>query len=191
MEGRKDFPKLRRPRKYMSLTGDLVLGRVVNRQGEQYRVDIGDRFEAHLQFYDFEGATKRNRPQLESNTLIYARVESCSKLMNPVVTCKSLTNKKSWASGEALFGVVKDGLVTECPIGLCQKLLSKEHAYILKDLGAIVAFEVIVGYNGRFWLNSRSQMNTILLANTLLKAESLSREDFAQLLARVQGLLVS
>jgi exosome complex component RRP40 len=191
MEGRKDFTKLRRPRKYMSMPGDLVLGRVINRQGEQYRVDIGDRFEAHLQFYDFEGATKRNRPQLEANTLIYARIESCSKLMSPVITCKSLSNKKSWASGEALFGVMKDGLVVECSIALCQKLLSKEHAYVLKDLGAIVAFEVVVGYNGRFWLNSRSQMNTILLANTLLKAESLEREEFQQLLGRVQSLLAS
>jgi exosome complex component RRP40 len=121
MEGRKDFPKTPRARKYMSKPGDLVIGRVIARQGDQYRIDLGDRFEAYLQFDDFEGATKRNRPQLEPNMLIYARIETCSKHMNPVITCKSITNKKSWASGESLFGVLKDGLVLDVPIVLCQR----------------------------------------------------------------------
>ena len=189
MEGRKDFTKLRRPRKYLSMPGDLVLGRVINRQGDQYRVDINDRFEAHLQFYDFEGATKRNKPTLEPNMLIYARVERCNPLMNPVITCKSISNKKSWASGEAMFGVLSDGLIVDCPIPLCQKLLSKEHAYILKELGSVTAFEVVVGYNGRFWVHSHSQIHTVLLVNTLLKAENCTRQEFEELLGRIRGLL--
>jgi exosome complex RNA-binding protein Rrp4 len=34
------------------------LGKVIGRAGEHYRVDIGNRFEALLHFYTFEGATK-------------------------------------------------------------------------------------------------------------------------------------
>ena len=120
MEGRKDFPTQQLPLKYFATRGDLVIGRVLSRQGDYIRVDIADRFEALLQYYDFEGATKKNRPRLDPNTIVYALVDRANPHMNTILTCKSVENKKSWSSGEAKFSPLSGGLVFECPISLCQ-----------------------------------------------------------------------
>ena len=107
--------------KYCSEIGDLVIGRVTERQGEHYRIDIDDRFEALLQYYDFEGATKRNRPIIEQGDLIYARILRTSINSNALLTCKSVNNKKTWSSGEAEFIPLIGGFNFSCPIALCQK----------------------------------------------------------------------
>jgi exosome complex component RRP40 len=108
------------PVKYCSETGDLVIGRIIDRQGEHYRVDIGDRFEALLQYYDFEGATKRNRPNIEPGDLIYAKVGRSSINSSAILTCKSTQNKKTWSSGEAEFIPLTSGYLIKCPVSLSQ-----------------------------------------------------------------------
>lgn len=108
------------PLKYCSEPGDLVIGRIIERQGEHYRVDLSDRFEGLLQYYDFEGATKRNRPTLEPGDLIYARVQRSSINSSAILSCKSSNNKKTWSSGEAEFGPLISGYCFNCPIRLCQ-----------------------------------------------------------------------
>ena len=35
----------------------------------------------------FEGATKRNRPNLKSGDVVYARVAAASRDMDPILTC--------------------------------------------------------------------------------------------------------
>mmetsp|Transcript_34404 Transcript_34404/g.60311 ORF Transcript_34404/g.60311 Transcript_34404/m.60311 type:complete len:186 (-) Transcript_34404:1285-1842(-) len=167
MEGRPDFPTSPAPRKYCAQPGDLVLGRVVGRAGEHYRIDIGDRFEALLQFYDFEGATKRNRPMLEPNMLIYARVQTADKHTQALLTCKSPTNPKSWFTGESQYGLVKSGLLVHVPVSVCQQLLSREGRSFLTEVGQLISFELIVGYNGRIWFNARDPYRVVLLSNAL------------------------
>lgn len=49
----------------MPANGDSVLGVVLNRGGEIYKVDIGASDVASLPWLAFEGATKRNRPDVE------------------------------------------------------------------------------------------------------------------------------
>ena len=114
------FCSRRCPAKYCSESGDLVIGRIVDRQGEHYRIDIGDRFDALLQYYDFEGATKRNRPILESGDLIYARVSHSSVNSNAMLTCKSANNKKTWSSGEAEFIPLISGYLISGSVALSQ-----------------------------------------------------------------------
>lgn len=167
MEGRPAFATSQVPRKYCAQTGDLVLGRVIGRTGEHYRVDIGDRFEALLQFYDFEGATKRNRPMLEPNSLVYARVASADRHSQAVLTCKSPTNPKSWFTGEAQYGLVKLGLLLKTPVTTCQQLLGSDGRGFMADVGQLISFELIVGYNGRIWLNAKDPYRVVLLANAL------------------------
>ena len=108
------------PIKYCSEVGDLVIGRIIDRQGEHYRVNIDDRFDALLQYYDFEGATKRNRPALEPGDIVYSRVLRTSINSSAILTCKSNTNKKTWTSGEAEFIPLIEGFVFSCAIALCK-----------------------------------------------------------------------
>jgi exosome complex component RRP40 len=121
MDQSQPFSSRTLPLKYCSEQGDLVIGRIIDRQGEHYRVDTGDRFESLLQYYDFEGASKRNRPSFESGDLVYSRVQRTSLNSGALLTCKSLTNKKTWSSGESEFGPLTGGYLMSVPISTCQK----------------------------------------------------------------------
>ena len=46
-----------------------------------YKLDINDRFEATLESVDFQGATKRNKPNLELGDLVYCKVEKSTSYM--------------------------------------------------------------------------------------------------------------
>ena len=175
-----DFTK-----KYTSKRGDLVIGRVLGRQGDYYQVDIGDRFIALLQYYDFEGASKRNRPHLDTGSLLYARVKKSSKHMNPVLSCSSHANKKTWSSGEAEFMEIRSGYLQECSIGLVQFLLGEEGQALLQRIGKKHKFSATIGHNGRLWIDSGSPRNTILIVNTLLAFEASTAEQREALVQRV------
>ena len=50
---------------YIPMKGDRVLGVVTKTTGRSYRVDIGSATQASLPELAFEGATKRNKPNLQ------------------------------------------------------------------------------------------------------------------------------
>ena len=50
---------------YVPAPQESVIGLVVGRSGEGWRVDIGSAHSASLDGLAFEGATKRNRPNLK------------------------------------------------------------------------------------------------------------------------------
>lgn len=50
---------------YVPLIGDVVIGLVVERFSEGYKVDLRAPTPASLNALAFEGATKRNRPHIE------------------------------------------------------------------------------------------------------------------------------
>lgn len=52
-------------KRYIPAAGDCVIGVVQSRAGEAYRVDIGSAQQALLPWLSFEGATKRNRPNIK------------------------------------------------------------------------------------------------------------------------------
>lgn len=51
---------------YVPAAQEFVVGVVTARLGEAYRVDIGSAQPATLDFLAFEGASKRNRPNLKA-----------------------------------------------------------------------------------------------------------------------------
>jgi hypothetical protein len=51
-------------RQYVPMVDDMVIGIIVERLGENYRVDIGSAAYATLPILGFDGATKKTRPQL-------------------------------------------------------------------------------------------------------------------------------
>jgi exosome complex component RRP40 len=54
---------------------------------DSYIVDVKGTSDAILGAYDFEGATKRNKPELQVGTLIYARVEDISIFLKTKLMC--------------------------------------------------------------------------------------------------------
>lgn len=49
---------------YVPATGEPVIGIVIVKTAENYRVDIGSALTASLSHLAFEGATKRNKPNI-------------------------------------------------------------------------------------------------------------------------------
>lgn len=101
-----------------------------------------------LDSVEFNGATKRNKPNLKVGDVIFAKVASVNKFMAPVLTCKSKTCKKDWTSGESTYGDLKGGVdLTVHPQVL--ELLRRDKS-LFEQLKKHVSFEIAVGSNYRY-----------------------------------------
>ncbi|RKP09078.1 hypothetical protein THASP1DRAFT_34496 [Thamnocephalis sphaerospora] len=154
-------------KRYVPALGEPVVGQVISRHAEEYKVDIGGAHSAVLQAMAFEGATKKNRPNIKVGALIYARVSLADKDMEPELECLNPTTGRSEGYGE-----LKDGFMITCSLGHCRRLL-RPGAAILRALGQHVPFELAVGMNGRVWLRADSVPHTILTANAITRSEGI------------------
>jgi len=165
-------------KRYVPAIEDMVIGIVRERYTEGFKVDVGSAFPASLPALSFEGATKKNRPNLQVGSIVYARVILANKDMEPELACISARNK---AEG---YGELLEGFVFKCSIGLAYRLL-EDNCPILKHLGKVVPYEIAVGMNGRVWVNSASRKHTILICNAILNSEFIKPN---QILSMVQKL---
>ena len=75
-------------RRYIPAVGDVVVGVVSDRNAEFYRVQLHASAVATLPVLAFDGATKRNKPNLVVGSVVFARVAVCSKHMDPELSCQ-------------------------------------------------------------------------------------------------------
>jgi len=118
---------------YTPTAEDLVIGTVVERHPENYRVHIGGSQLARLPALAFEGATKRSKPNIQVGALIYARVDVAIKDMEPELSCTSPHFKKEWVTGQSFFGELTGGYSFDCSLRLarrCDTLLSVVCAHV-------------------------------------------------------------
>lgn len=88
----------------------------------QYRVSLNGTAQANLPKLAFDGASKKNKPDLQVGTAIYARIVTAARAMEPELSCQVLSGpKKDWVTGESLFGELKAGLVSRCSTGLAHR----------------------------------------------------------------------
>ena len=103
---------------------------MIARSGENWRVDIGAAHPASLDGLAFEGATKRNRPNLkvrahftvsrcthspQIGSVLYARVSLAHKDMEPELECFDAQTRKAGDYGE-----LKGGFVVKCSLQLAR-----------------------------------------------------------------------
>ncbi|KAK6100138.1 exosome non-catalytic core subunit rrp40 [Batrachochytrium dendrobatidis] len=132
---------------------------------ESYRVDIGGPHPAALPVLAFEGATKRNKPNLEVGALVYARVSLANKDMEPEIECINPSSGK--ADG---FGELNDGFMIKCSLGMCRSLMAKNNT-ILAQISSLFPFETAIGMNGRVWINAETPKQIIMIANLIRAAD--------------------
>ncbi|KAI8993456.1 hypothetical protein BDB01DRAFT_716292 [Pilobolus umbonatus] len=155
-------------KRYIPAPNESVIGTVTAKLGDYFRIDIGAAQSAVLPVLAFEGATKRNKPTLVLRSLVYCRVSMANRDMEAELECINPTTGK--ADG---FGELKNGFVFKCSLGLCRRLLNP-NTPILALLGEHFPFEIAVGMNGRVWINSEDEKNTILISNAIQNSEYLS-----------------
>ncbi|XP_054886384.1 uncharacterized protein LOC129360295 [Poeciliopsis prolifica] len=74
-------------RRYVPAKGETVIGIVTTKSGDVFKVDIGGSELASLSFLAFEGATKRNRPNVQVGDLLLAQLVVANKDMEPELVC--------------------------------------------------------------------------------------------------------
>ena len=134
-------------KKYVPSLEDLVVGVIVGKAGESFMVDLGSAGYGKLSFMAFEGATKKNRPKLVNGSIVYARVISASKDMDPELECMSLRKR---ADG---FGELTGGYVFKCSLHLARELIDPK-SFVLAYLGTKLPYEIAVGLNGKVWVKA-------------------------------------
>ncbi|GAB4813358.1 hypothetical protein N2152v2_000404 [Parachlorella kessleri] len=157
-----------RQRRYIPSVDDSVIGVVTDKHSENFDVDIGGPFKALLPVLAFEGATRRNRPNLQVGDLVYARVESADRDLEPTLTCMGAAGK---ASG---YGPLKGGYLVAVGTALARDLLARPPPAVLQALGQSLQFELAIGLNGRVWVSAASALTTIVVASAIQASEGLS-----------------
>ena len=169
-------------KRYVPARGDLVVGTVVGRHGENYAVDVGCAAQAGLPLLGFEGATKRNRPALEVGDLVYGRVVLADKDMDPEMVC---TDARGKAAG---FGPLEGGYLVDVSLPLVSRLFDPDAA-VLAALGKRLPYEVALGINGKVWIHAASPLHTILIANAILNSEFLNDTEVHVMVERLLAKL--
>jgi exosome complex component RRP40 len=184
--------------RYRPALEDRVLGIVEERAGQDgnggdyFRININAAHPAILSNLSFEGATKRNRPALQTGQLVYARVSDLNHgLLEVSLSCilgphDAGVPRKDWMTNEGCYGELRGGTVCRISTGLARELLQPQ-CLVLNELAqAQVAFEVAAGVNGFLWIHSLTPDHTVAIQNAIKNSEVLSEE---QVRAMVKSLV--
>ncbi|KAJ8953612.1 hypothetical protein NQ318_003036 [Aromia moschata] len=104
--------------RYIPKKGDLVVGVVVKKAGDTLKIDIGSGELASLSLLAFEGATKKQKPDVQIGDVIYAKLLNAHREMEPELVCID-----SYFKAGKLGILSNDGLVER---------IDKRNAWILK-----------------------------------------------------------
>ncbi|CAE7250089.1 Exosc3 [Symbiodinium sp. CCMP2592] len=156
-------------KRYIPRKGDYIVGIIMSRSADFYKVEIRAPSPAFLPTLAWNGATKRNRPLLEIGMLVYARVEAAHPDLDTELSCVDPDTKKSWNTGEVLLGELKGGLSFEVTLTAAQRLLAID-CFILDRLGKDFSYELCVGQNGRVWLVAPTARETVLLLQAIKRS---------------------
>ena len=147
-----------------------------------------------INFTNFEGATKRNRPNLKTGDIIYATVFDSTPRTEAELTCvddEKRARGMGQLNGGYMFKVSILKLDMDCylyfvqvSLNHCRRLISPS-CKILLTLGNFFKFEITVGMNGRIWINASTTDEIIKIHDILVKSELVTDED--ELIAMVQN----
>lgn len=165
-------------KQYYPANGDQVVGIIEERGGDFYRVNIFHGIPAIMSRLAFDGATKRNRPELRKGDVIYCRVICAQPDMDVELTCASSAggSKKDWSSGEALYQNLGEGLLCHTSISFAENLLQPECPF-LHRLGAKLSYEMAIGVNGAIWINAKSVAEIIMVKNIVENCQALDTDE--------------
>ncbi|XP_045051173.2 exosome complex component RRP40 isoform X1 [Desmodus rotundus] len=164
---------------YVPVKGDHVIGIVTAKSGDIFKVDVGGSEPASLSYLAFEGATKRNRPNVQVGDLIYGQFVVANKDMEPEMVCIDSCGR---ANGMGVIG--QDGLLFKVTLGLIRKLLAP-NCEILQELGKLYPLEIVFGMNGRIWVKAKTVQQTLILANVLEACEHMTADQRKQIFSRL------
>ena len=172
--------------RYLPSIGDLVVASVHHSSMDTYHCALTPHTPyALLGQLDFEGATKKTRPVLNSGALIYGRVRKADKWSDVEIECFNPATGKSDG-----MGPLKGGMLFDVSIGLARRLMmggGKGGVVVLEDFGEKIRFEIAIGRNGKVWVNAATIKETLAIGKTLMEtdAKGLAIDDQKKLVKKV------
>ncbi|VVC44915.1 Nucleic acid-binding, OB-fold,K Homology domain, type 1 [Cinara cedri] len=163
-------------KKYIPTKDDVVVGIVSSKTSEVYKVDIGAAELATLPNLAFTNVTKKNRPDLKVGNVLAAKVKIATPYMESSISCVEYANS-------LILGQLENGFVITVSVNYALKL-KKSSSSLLFSLGQFVPYEIVVGANGKIWINSGSIRATIAIGSAIVNAEYLEEEDIQNLVKR-------
>ncbi|KAF7649382.1 hypothetical protein LDENG_00142240 [Lucifuga dentata] len=103
-------------RRYVPVKGESVIGVVTAKSGDIFKVDFGGSEQASLSYLAFDGATKRNRPNVQVGDLVFSQFIVANKDMEPELVCIDSSGR---ANGLGVFGA--GGLLFRVSLGLVRR----------------------------------------------------------------------
>lgn len=164
-----------KPCRYLPKKGDLVVGVIAKKGGDMFKVDLGSSEPASLTALAFEGATKKQKPDLQVGDLVYARVLSAHKDMEMELVCVD-----SYGKAGKLGPLSNDGFLITVRPHLAHRLLTVENP-LLQTLGKKFPFEVAIGMNGKIWVRAKNVKDTIKLVRAIEACERQSDKAVVEL----------
>ncbi|XP_034241418.1 exosome complex component RRP40-like [Thrips palmi] len=161
-------------KRYIPVKDEHVVGVVTNAGSDIFRVDIGASVSASLSYLDFEHATKKNRPNIQVGDVVYAKLSTAGRDMEPELVCVDAHGKAN------KLGKLEDGFLITCSLNLIRKLLSVS-CPLLKALGQKWPYECAFGMNGKVWIKARSTKETIAIANAIYESEHMDNDQIKQM----------
>ncbi|XP_076232322.1 exosome complex component Rrp40 [Calliopsis andreniformis] len=171
-------------KRYIPNRGENVIGIVTQKGGDIFKVDIGASEQASLSYLAFEGATKKNRPDLQVGDIVFAKLLVASKDMEPELVCVDSHGKE-----QKLGPLSSDGMLFTCSLSLIRKILNR-NTPLFNMLAHSQAFEVAAGMNGRVWVKAKTIHETIAVANAILAAEYAQVSDMKKLCSDIEKTLL-
>ncbi|XP_077331398.1 exosome complex component RRP40 [Lithobates pipiens] len=165
-------------KRYVPVKGDHVIGIVTTKAGDIFKLDVGGSDQASLSFLAFEGATKKNRPNVKVGDVVYGQFIVANKDMEPELACIDGSGK---ANGKGVIG--QDGFMFKVTLGLVRKLLTPQND-IVQELMNAFPFEMVIGMNGRIWIKAKTTQQTLIVANLLEACEFLTAAQRKQVFAK-------
>lgn len=160
-------------KKYIPARDDVIVGVVAAKTSEMYKVDIGAAELATLPYLAFTNATKKNRPEIKVGNVVAAKVKIATPYMESEISCVEYANS-------VILGQLEDGFLFTVSLNYALQL-RKSNTKLLYQLGQFVPYEIVVGANGKIWINSGSVRSTIAIGSAILKAEHLKEENIPHL----------
>ncbi|KAL7065649.1 hypothetical protein ACR3K2_39070 [Cryptosporidium serpentis] len=190
---------------YIPNKGDIIVGTVLNKIGDLYKISINAPYNAILHNMAFEGATKRNKPNIDIGNHICARISYSDISSGEIeLTCTTPEEKRTWTSNENYLGLlgnkniinisnnnirktldnkniqykcIKDGIIMNIPISLTNILLS-DNCYIFNIISKYFPFEICVGQNSTIWFTASTVQQLLLIMSSLKIANKCSKSEF-------------
>lgn len=185
-------------KRYVPMQNDLVIGIVTAKLAEFFRVDIGAQTTAVLSVLNgFEASTKKNKPNWNIGTLIFARISLAHPDLEPELSCFDPSGRIPLDVFGEIGGTSippstepsknqkssRSSMLLRTTCNYSKSLQNPSKCAVIGILGKYFEFEIAAGANGRLFVEAGSPVELQLIskliysyASNVIDAEAIETE---------------